>query len=66
MRICFYSEYKNTVGGVTTLIINLIRELYRRDIAILLFNYKDGMINSELNNANVNVELIDIGTLNFN
>ena len=66
MRICFYSEYKNTVGGVTTLIINLIKELYRRDIAILLFNYKDGMINSELNNANVNVELIDIGTLNFN
>ena len=65
MRICFYSEYKNVVGGATTLIINLIKELSKRNIDVVLFNYKEGIIASELNKAEVYINIIDIGTLNF-
>ena len=59
MRICFYSEY-NIVGGATTLVITLIKELHKQNIDVILFNFKEGIIAAELNKANVHINIIDI------
>lgn len=59
MRYCFYSEYKDLKGGLTTLIITLIKELYFQGEQVLLINYKDGLIASELEKSGVKVTILD-------
>ena len=65
MRICFYYEYKDLKGGYTTLIISLIKELYRQNKEILLFNYKNGLIQQELEKQNIEIEIVDIEQINW-
>lgn len=47
------------------MLITLIKELYKKGIDVVLFNYRDGIIATELHKAHVPVNIIDIGTLNF-
>ncbi len=59
MRLCFFFEYKNIVGGVTSLLITLIEELCKRDHPVLLVNFKDGLIANELSKLGVNPPIED-------
>ena len=60
MRVCFLFEFKNIVGGVTSLLITVIRELRKRNIEVVLFNFKDGIISKELSKEGVTLTIIDL------
>lgn len=65
MRFCFYSGYKNLLGGYTTLLITLITELSRKDEDVLLINFKGGLIDEELLKANIRVKILDLETTSW-
>ena len=60
MRVGFLFEFKNIVGGVTSLLITVIRELRKRNIEVVLFNFKDGIISKELSKEGVTLTIIDL------
>ena len=65
MKICFYLEYKELTGGYTNLILTLIKELYYSKIPVLLFNYKNGLIDRELKKQDININIIDLDEINW-
>ena len=65
MRICFYLEYKELTGGYTNLILTLLKELHYRNTPVLLFNYKNGLIDRELKKQNIHIEIIDLEEINW-
>ena len=66
MRICFYLEYKELTGGYTNLILTLLKELYFSKTPVLLFNYKNGLIDRELKKQDININIIDLDEINWN
>lgn len=65
MRICFFFEYRDLKGGYTNLIISLIKELYIQGIETVLFNFKDGLIANELLKSGVEINIVDLDTLDW-
>lgn len=65
MRFCFYSGYRDLKGGYTTLLLTLIKELYKQKQEVVLINYEKGLIAEELAKVNVSIKIIDLDTLNW-
>lgn len=65
MRYCFYSGYKNLIGGYTTLLITLIRELCGQEEKVVLFNFHDGIIARELGGI-PGLQIVDIDKVSKN
>lgn len=65
MKLIFYYEYKNLVGGVTSLYITLFEELVKRNINFLFFNYSDGIVKNELEKKGIIIPVIDIPTFKW-
>jgi len=66
MRFCFYSGYRDVKGGYTTLLLTLIKELKRQKYEVVLFNFSDGLIVSELEREGFGINLIDLDTIKWN
>lgn len=66
MRFCFYSDYKDLIGGYTTLLLALIKELYRQNQEVVLMNFKQGLIADLLIKENVIIEIIDLENIKWN
>lgn len=65
MRICFYYEYKNIVGGLTSLLITLIKGLHKRNVEVVLFNHKNGLIQRELEACGIEINIIDLEEIDW-
>ena len=57
--IIFYVRAKD-VGGVQVLYLNLIKELFNKNIIVKLISYKESWLNSELNRYKIKYEFLNI------
>ncbi len=65
MRFCFYSGYRNLKGGYTTLLLTLIRELYRQKQEVVLINFTEGLIADELMKDKVAIKILGLDTMSW-
>ncbi len=65
MRFCFYSGYRDLKGGYTTLLLTLIKELHHQKKEVVLINFSRGLIADELKKEKVEINIIDIDSLNW-
>ncbi|MDF0718781.1 hypothetical protein P0M11_02095 [Kaistella sp. PBT33-4] len=65
MKFIFYYEYKDIVGGITSLYVTLFEEMVKRNVNFIFFNYTDGIVNKQLKNKGIKVPLLDIEEFNW-
>lgn len=58
MRYCFYSGYKDLIGGYTTLTLTIIRELHKQGKEVVLINFTNGLFAHELHKVGATIRII--------
>ena len=66
MKLIFYYEYKDLIGGLTSLYITIFEQLIHERRPFVFFNYKDGIVARELRKKGIEITPIDIDTFDWN
>lgn len=65
MKFIFHYEFKDLVGGLTSLYITIFEELIRQGQEFVFFNYTDGIVGAELKKKGISLPVIDIPTYSW-